>query len=36
MSGRSREHAEVAVAVDARWRHQGGEAIERLEWGEDQ
>jgi len=30
-SGRSRQHAEVAVAVDARWRHQGGEVVEQFQ-----
>jgi len=30
------QHAEVAVAVDARWRHQGGDAVEQLQRGEDQ
>jgi hypothetical protein len=30
-----REHAEVAVAVDARRRHQGGQAVEQLERRQD-
>jgi hypothetical protein len=30
------QHAEVAVAVDARWRHQGGDAVEQFQRGEDQ
>jgi hypothetical protein len=30
------EHTEVTVAVDARWRHQGGDAVEQLQRGEDQ
>ena len=29
VSGRSHGRTEVAVAVDARWRHQSGEAVER-------
>jgi len=36
MSGRSRQHVEVAVAVDARGRHQSSEAVEQLRAGEDQ
>jgi hypothetical protein len=24
------------VAVDPRWRHEGGEAVEQFEWGDDQ
>jgi hypothetical protein len=35
LSGHSRQHSDVAMAVDLR-RHQGGEAAEQLEWGEDQ
>lgn len=31
VSGRSRGHAELAVPVDTRRRHQGGEAVEQLE-----
>ena len=31
MSGHSRPHAEFAVPVDARRRHQGGEAVEQLQ-----
>ena len=33
VSGRSREHAKVAVAVDARRQHQVGKAVEQLEPG---
>jgi hypothetical protein len=29
-------HTEVAVAVDPRRRHQGGDPIELLEWGQEQ
>jgi hypothetical protein len=36
MSGRPQRRTEVAVAVNTRRRHQGGEAIEQLERGEDQ
>ena len=31
-----RQHTEVAVAVDARRRHQGGEAVEQLQRSQDQ
>jgi hypothetical protein len=31
MSGRSRRHTEVAVAVDTRRRHQGGKPVELLD-----
>jgi len=34
VSGRSREHAEIAVAVNSRRRHQRGEAVEQLERGQ--
>jgi hypothetical protein len=33
MSGHSRQHVEVAVAVDARGRHQSSEAVEQLRAG---
>lgn len=36
MSGHPRQHIEVAVAVDARWRHQGGEAVDQLQRRQDQ
>ena len=36
VSGRSRQHTEVAVAVDARWRHRGGEAINQLQRRQEQ
>lgn len=35
VSGRSRQHAEVAVAVDAGRRDESGEAIEQLERRQD-
>ena len=31
LSGHSRQHSDVAMAVDDPWRHQGGEAVEQLE-----
>ena len=36
LSGRSREHAEVAGAVYARRRHQGGEAVDQLQRRQEQ
>ena len=30
-----RQHAEVTVAVNARWRHHGSEAVEQLERRQD-
>ena len=36
VSGRSRQHAEVAVAMDTRGRHESSEAVEQLERGEEQ
>jgi hypothetical protein len=35
-AGRGSEHAEVAVAVNSRRRHQGGEAVEQLERRQEQ
>jgi len=34
VSGRSRQPAEIAMAVDAQRRHQRGEAVEQLERGQ--
>ena len=31
-----RQHAEVAVAIDTRGRHESSEAVEQLERGEEQ
>ncbi len=36
MSGRSRQYAEVAVAVDAWSRHQSGKAVDQFQWSEKQ
>jgi hypothetical protein len=36
VSGRSRQHTEVAVAMDARRRHQDGEAVEQLQRRQEQ
>ena len=36
MSGRSRQYAEVAVAVDAWSRHQSCKAVDQFQWSEKQ